>query len=392
MLPSAHINRVGVRVVCFRSSIAHPSYTPCLRFTESLAVSAQDSGPSGSLILSRKNFAFSASCRFSPALSNIPITLSDPAGRGSECNRLLTSVVLGTQGSSVGSKLVLVIDNHSQTRRRFHVTVRLVTRLVFVFIACSWLLLYLDSVYQRRRAESLVAELKSLDFATAGFPDVRDLTIRNGGMAIQRDSLPRLPDFGTPFPPDLHGNVSFNRSAPNCTRQDCAFELWIMTPLARLPFPLQERTAEFFYSALPYIGVRSWVLYARFEVRNGKLDRSLTAVSELRVDRLGSRQRLVPLGYEVETTVRDSASFDHDCHNQDYRVYLDHGHPVKLPQNMLITCVLQAAGTPTKRAFDINLRCLSGLFLSCRFDELAPSAWADYSAKDGGTGTRNPYR
>jgi hypothetical protein len=28
MLPSAHIHRVGVRVVCFRSSIAHPAYTP----------------------------------------------------------------------------------------------------------------------------------------------------------------------------------------------------------------------------------------------------------------------------------------------------------------------------------------------------------------------------
>ena len=28
MLPSAHVNRVGVRVVSFRSSIAHPTYTP----------------------------------------------------------------------------------------------------------------------------------------------------------------------------------------------------------------------------------------------------------------------------------------------------------------------------------------------------------------------------
>jgi hypothetical protein len=28
MLPSAHVYRVGVRVVCFRSSIAHPAYTP----------------------------------------------------------------------------------------------------------------------------------------------------------------------------------------------------------------------------------------------------------------------------------------------------------------------------------------------------------------------------
>ncbi len=28
MLPSAHVNRVGVRIVSFRSSIAHPAYTP----------------------------------------------------------------------------------------------------------------------------------------------------------------------------------------------------------------------------------------------------------------------------------------------------------------------------------------------------------------------------
>jgi hypothetical protein len=44
MLPSAHINRVGVGVVSFRSSIAHPAYTLYLRFTEFLAVSAQDLG------------------------------------------------------------------------------------------------------------------------------------------------------------------------------------------------------------------------------------------------------------------------------------------------------------------------------------------------------------
>src|SRR5207244_3574107 len=47
-----------------------PRLYPCLRFTESLTVSAQDSGPSGSLVLSRKNFAFSASCRFNPAHIN----------------------------------------------------------------------------------------------------------------------------------------------------------------------------------------------------------------------------------------------------------------------------------------------------------------------------------
>src|ERR1700719_2114269 len=44
-----------------------PRLYPCLRFTVSLAVAAQDSGPSGSLLLSRKNFPFSALCRFIPA-------------------------------------------------------------------------------------------------------------------------------------------------------------------------------------------------------------------------------------------------------------------------------------------------------------------------------------
>ncbi len=42
-----------------------PRLYPCLRFTVSLAVAAQDSGPSGSLVLAPKNFAFSASYRLS---------------------------------------------------------------------------------------------------------------------------------------------------------------------------------------------------------------------------------------------------------------------------------------------------------------------------------------
>jgi hypothetical protein len=43
----------------------------------------------------------------------------------SERNRLVMPAVRGTQGSSLGSKLVLVIDNHPQrtdSRRRFPVT------------------------------------------------------------------------------------------------------------------------------------------------------------------------------------------------------------------------------------------------------------------------------
>src|SRR5207253_2492767 len=66
MLPSAHINRVGVRVVCFRGSIPTPPIL-YLRFAGSLTVAAQDSRPSGSLLLSCKASSSSASCRFIPA-------------------------------------------------------------------------------------------------------------------------------------------------------------------------------------------------------------------------------------------------------------------------------------------------------------------------------------
>jgi hypothetical protein len=64
MLPSAHFYRVGVRVVCFRGSIPTPPIL-YLRFTASLAVAAQDSRPSGSLLLSCKALSSSTSCRLS---------------------------------------------------------------------------------------------------------------------------------------------------------------------------------------------------------------------------------------------------------------------------------------------------------------------------------------
>jgi hypothetical protein len=263
----------------------------------------------------------------------------------------------------VVSRLSEVIDTHSQrtdTRRRFRATSRWVARLVLIPIAGSWLFLYIDSVYQRRRAESLFADLRSLDFSTAGFAEVRDIMIRNGV-----------------------------RPGATCDPQNCTFLLQIMTRLPRIP--LLDRKARFFYTTLPYIGVRSWVVSAQFDVRNGELDRSYTGVGEYRMERLDSSgyRYLVPRGYEVVTR-RDAASFEYGpCSSQDYQVWVSHGG-FKFPEKALATCVVQSARGSAKRAFDVHLRCLNGLFRSCRFDELAPSAWADYSAKDG-TGTRDPH-
>jgi hypothetical protein len=184
--------------------------------------------------------------------------------RDIQWNRPLASLALGTQGLSAGSRLLVVIDNHSKridARRRFRVTVRWVAWLVLASIACSWLFLYFDSVHQRRRAESLFADLKSLDFATAGFPAVRDIMIRNG-----------------------------YRPGPKCNPQNCTFLLQIMTRLPRIP--LLDRKARFFYTVLPYIGIRSWVADALFEVRNGKLERSETGVGEFKMERRDSAARL----------------------------------------------------------------------------------------------------
>ena len=74
MLPTAHLKDGGVRIVNFRSWIPTPP-SPCLRLTESLAVSAQDSGPSRSLVFTRKALSSSTSCRFSPAHSKRVIAI-----------------------------------------------------------------------------------------------------------------------------------------------------------------------------------------------------------------------------------------------------------------------------------------------------------------------------
>jgi hypothetical protein len=238
---------------------------------------------------------------------------------------------------------------------------RWVARLLFIAIAGSWLFLYIDSVYQRRRAESLFADLRSLDFSTAGFTEVRDIMVRNGA-----------------------------RPGATCNSQNCTFRLQIMTQLPRIP--LLGRKAIFFYTTLPYIGLRSWIVYAQFYVQDGKLYRSGTSVWEYRMERVdyNAYHQLIPLGYGVETQ-RDAASFeDRRCLGQEYQVSVSHG-AFKIPSDGLGTCVVQSAGVSVKRAFDVHLSCLNNPFRNCRFDELAPSAWADYSAMDG-TEARDPYK
>ena len=242
-------------------------------------------------------------------------------------------------------------------RRWFILVARWTARLLLIAIAGSWLFLYVDSVYQRRRAESLFADLRSLDFSTAGFAEVRDIMVRNAA-----------------------------RPGSKCDPQNCTFRLKIMSPVPHIPLP--DRMAILYYVTLPYIGLRWWDVHAQFEIRNGKLDSSYAGVWEYRM----AWDHQMAFGYGAQTQ-RDAASFKYaPCSSsQEYQVWMDHGS-FHLPEYALDTCVVQSAGIPVKRAFDVHLRCLNALFRSCRFDDLAPSAWADYSEKSGGAGTGDPHQ
>ena len=234
--------------------------------------------------------------------------------------------------------------------RRFRSVVLRALGTFLIVLGCCWLALYVDSVHQRHRAERFVSDLRSFSLANAGFSEVRELAIRNGGAGIQ--------DLPQKFP-------------LTCTIRDCTFEVWIKHCLLRLP--LEPSTAELLYSTLPYFGIRPWVVYSRFEVKDGKLLTSVTQVGQLRRGRLKSYEGLLPIEYEVWTDRPQTL----DLGAAGYVV----GPPSAITgpfEELWIARVPQVPNAPVSRAFDVDLHCFTSILRGCTgFRELAPSAWAD---------------
>ena len=218
-----------------------------------------------------------------------------------------------------------------------------------IVLACSWVALYVDSIRQRPKAERFLSDLRSFPFASAGFVEVRDLATLNGGAGLQE--LPQ-------------------RFPLSCTIRDCTFEVWIKHPLLQLP--LKPPTWELFYSTLPYFGVRPWVVYSQFEVKDGKLSSSVTKVGQLRRGRLKTYEGLLPIEYEVWTDRPETL----DLGGAEYSV----GPPSAITgpfEELWIARVPQVPDAPVSRAFDIDVRCFTSILRGCTgFRELAPSAWA----------------
>jgi hypothetical protein len=80
MLPSAQSDSVGILIAVFRSSIPSPPLPLLYASRHASRHTAQNSGLSGSLLLSRKDLSSSASCRFIPALSrHCPVCMRSEA-------------------------------------------------------------------------------------------------------------------------------------------------------------------------------------------------------------------------------------------------------------------------------------------------------------------------
>jgi hypothetical protein len=215
--------------------------------------------------------------------------------------------------------------------------------------AFSWSALYFSSLYQLRKAERLVADLRTFPFATADFAEVRDFVFQHGGIAMQE--LPQTPPSA-------------------CTVQDCMFQIWLGRPFSRPP--TNQWVWQSLYPTLPYLGLRPWTIYAQFEVRSGVLMRSITTVGQLR------RKDIIEYSIHTERTV--TPFFRSDELTNDYAVVVP--HVTGPPTEALIAWVLQTPDAPMNQVFDVDLRCFTTIFHGCSdLGALAPSAWQHYRGK-----------
>ena len=260
---------------------------------------------------------------------------------------------------------------------------------LFGVLALGWLLLYLDSLHERQRAEHLIADLKSFPFANAGFLEVRELANRYGGSVAQplipqeplipRQPQPPPPPPGPPLrkspnPTDSEKRAPQVRNTQGCTPQDCIFDVRIR------PHPfnqsLDDHTLWLLYSVLGSVGLRPWVVFARFEVRDGALWESRAGVGQFRPASIGAYKGLVPLAYQI---IYMSSANALDRHRPEYAVGVPHF--TGTVSDDLWAWIAQAPNAPINRAFDVRLHCLTTVSHACRgFADIAPSAWSDYQA------------
>ena len=260
------------------------------------------------------------------------------------------------------------------------------TIMVFLLVfSCSWLLLYLDSVLQRRRAELMLSDLKSLPFGMAGFVEIRDFVNEHGGTLVQQFPNLRFLPPGLPHSP-WQGSSDIPLShtdGPICTDRDCTFEIRIMPYVSKLAlaFYLPDSLPGF---ALVLVGLRPWIVRVVFQVKDGKLWEGRVGAEQIRHSRSLSFGNLSELVYEVRIgSLANGLEMDR---TPGYGV----GVPIitggaLIGDERLTSWLVHPSNVPIRRAFDIDLHCLTVVSRNCvGLSELAPSAWADYQQEAAG--------
>jgi hypothetical protein len=260
------------------------------------------------------------------------------------------------------------------------------TVMVFLLVfLCSWLLLYVDSIHQRRKAELMLSDLKSLPFGMAGFVEIRNFVNEHGGTLDQQFPNLRFLPPGLPHPPqqDILDIPLSYADGRICTDRDCTFIIRIVPKVSKLAlaFYLPDSPPGF---ALALVGLRPWIVGASFWVKEGKF-------WECRIGALQIRHtRSLPFGsLSVLEYLVNVASLAHGL-----ELGRTPGYSVGVPiltggwligDERLTSWLVHPSNVPIRRAFDIDLHCLTVVSRNCvGLSELAPSAWADYQQEIAG--------
>ena len=237
-------------------------------------------------------------------------------------------------------------------------------------LVCTRLSLFAESVYQRRKAEALIAGLKTFPFASAKFVEVREFVLKHGGHPVQQ-SLPFTPRVSgiARLGQDRKTIIPFDITQPACTDRDCEFEVRIANDAYRLLY-LYSST-RVFTGVLLKVGIRPWVLEAHFSVADGMFKGSRILVGQIRSSPSNDLKGLEPIGYIVNTIARADVEKAYTVGLRDTVVHSSSFE--------LIAQFARTESAPARRAFDIDLHCLTVVRRPCTsFAELAPSAWADH--------------
>jgi hypothetical protein len=259
-----------------------------------------------------------------------------------------------------------------QTPARIRGVVRSACVLVFTVFALAWLWLYLDSLHERRQAQHLISNVKSILVSAAEFAEVHDFVTRYGGTSVQRfqplnPSTPGLRVEG-------HSEIPPLRTGPTCTAQDCTFEISVRPLLHRLWLAGRFGPVS---SGLAHLGLRPWAVLVALKVKDDRLWEIDTSVALCTRVEFSLTENLLPLGYAVMCdSMANAVAKGRPTHECDVGLM---NNVTGLAGRLFTAHLVQPTPPPVQRAFDIHLGCFTEIMHGCDgFSEIAPSAWADY--------------